>query len=567
MSNSVFKLSSKMKISILGMIAEGFFSGSIFLALFAILDLVFGEGVTTSKLFNITGLVGFIFLCRLILYIISYTGCQIAGSAMSRTIRVFLGNKFSKIPLRFFNKNRTGFYINAATSEVADYEQILTHKIASIIQISCLLAMMGIYAATIHVVCGILLLVSSLLLIPTTIVSIKIVNKYGKEKNEAREHNVSSITEYLSGSQTLRSYGLVGTKNEALTKAMKHYSVISYDYEKTTLPAGFIFQFCSYIAMALTIVIAVNTYLAGAMNAAQLVILIMLPTFTAALNLTNFINVLSIKNLSLSKRKLSHIFEEQEENQADKTFSPQNYEIAFKNIDFSYIPNEPVLKDVSFTIPNKKFTAIVGDSGSGKSTILNLITKYYEWQGGEITLGGRNTKHISSEQILSYISLVDQNVFLFNDTVKNNIRYAKPDATDEEIYNACKLANCESFIKKMEKGYDSEIGENGNRLSGGERQRLSIARAILRNSPILLLDEATASLDIENELLVKEAITNLLKTDKTVVMIAHTLPIIQQADLILVLKNGQIKESGAHHELLAINGKYKAMWQASQLLR
>ncbi|MDD2981733.1 MAG: ATP-binding cassette domain-containing protein, partial [Hespellia sp.] len=207
-----------------------------------------------------------------------------------------------------------------------------------------------------------------------------------------------------------------------------------------------------------------------------------------------------------------------------------------------------------------------GDSGSGKSTILNLISKYYEADKGEITIGGRSTKAAGAEQVLSEISTVDQDVFLFDDTVRNNIRYARPAATDAEIEAACREANCDDFIRKMPNGYDTVVGENGNQLSGGERQRLSIARAILKNSPILLLDEATASLDVENELAVKDAIANLLKDKKTVVMIAHTLSIVQKADQIVVISDGKAVESGSHEELLKRRGKYAAMWNAEQQL-
>ena len=207
----------------------------------------------------------------------------------------------------------------------------------------------------------------------------------------------------------------------------------------------------------------------------------------------------------------------------------------------------------------------MGDSGSGKSTILNLIAKYYDPESGEIDIGGQAIRYVNAEDVLDMISMVDQDTFLFNDTVRENIRHAKPSATDEEIEKVCKEANCDTFIRKMEKGYDTIIGENGNLLSGGERQRLSIARAILKNSPILLLDEATSSLDIENELAVKQAISNLLQENKTVVMIAHTLSVIKNADQILVVSGGKVAESGTHEQLLAMGGKYSAMWSAEQL--
>lgn len=240
------------------------------------------------------------------------------------------------------------------------------------------------------------------------------------------------------------------------------------------------------------------------------------------------------------------------------------HEIIFDNVDFSYVPGEPVLKHATFTVPDQKLTAIVGDSGSGKSTILNLIAKYYEATGGTISIGGKPINHVAAERVLEQVSMVDQDVFLFDDTIRDNIRHARPNATDAEIEAACREANCDSFIRKMEKGYDTLTGENGNLLSGGERQRISIARAILKNSPILLLDEATASLDIENELAVKQAIANLLKEKKTVVMIAHTLSIVKNADQILVMGDGRIAESGTHEELLAKGGKYAAMWNAEQ---
>lgn len=274
--------------------------------------------------------------------------------------------------------------------------------------------------------------------------------------------------------------------------------------------------------------------------------------------------LMNYRNLIISKQKIMDVIEAKEETGSMEPFAAPTHDISFQNVDFSYVENEPVLSGISFHVPDQKLTAIVGDSGSGKSTILNLIAKYYEAQAGNIVIGDLPIQKIAAEQILGQISMVDQDVFLFNDTIRNNIRYARPDAMDEEIEAACCEANCDSFIRSMEKGYDTPTGENGNLLSGGERQRLSIARAILKNSPILLLDEATASLDIENELAVKQAIDNLLKNKKTVVMIAHTLSIVKNAAQILVVADGKIAEAGTHEELLAKNGKYAAMWDAEQ---
>lgn len=567
MNHNVFKMGGKLKASIAGVVIEGLLSGSNFLVLFQVLHLIFDQSIGFADVLRATGMLALLLVFRLILYMTAYTGSQISGSDVSRNIRIAIGDKLKRIPLGLFTKNRTGFYINAATGEVGDYEQILTHKVADITKYCILLLMVGLYACTLYLTIGLIILASILLIIPAMALSIRQVHIYGKQKNRAREENVSAITEYLTGSQTLRSYALVGAKNASVTEAMRAYSNISYEYEKAILPIGFGFVFCSYVALAAAIVLSVQGWLSGMLEPASLILLIMLPIFVAKLNMTLFIDLTAYRNLLISKEKISGIFAEEEEQAQDTSFSPKNAEIQFRNVHFSYVEGEPVLQGASFTIPARSLTAIVGDSGAGKSTVLNLIAKYYVPQHGSVTIGGCDITGAPSEQVLSQISLVDQDVFLFNDTVRDNIRYARPGATDSEIERACRLANCDGFIQTMDKGYDTEIGENGNRLSGGERQRLSVARAILKDSPIILLDEATASLDIENELLVKQAVANLLNADKTVVMIAHTLPIVKHADKILVLDGGRVAESGTHDELVAAGGKYAAMWAASQTLR
>ena len=370
--------------------------------------------------------------------------------------------------------------------------------------------------------------------------------------------------EYVSGIQTFRAYGVGGLKNKTVIDAMRAFCRISYVYEAKVLPVGAGLSILTWLACPLVIWAAYAPWAAGTLDTVSYLLICMLPLFCAKLANTIFVDLTSYKNLMISKSKILGVMEEPEESGSMEPFQTDTHEIAFDHVDFAYVPGEPVLKQATFTIPDQKLTAIVGDSGSGKSTILNLIAKYYEPTGGTIAIGGRPTDHVAAERVLEQISMVDQDVFLFDDTIRDNIRHARPDATDGEIEAACREANCDGFIRKMEKGYDTPTGENGNLLSGGERQRLSIARAILKNSPILLLDEATASLDIENELAVKQAIANLLKEKKTVVMIAHTLSIVKNADQILVVADGKIAEAGTHEELLAKNGKYAAMWQAEQ---
>ena len=547
-------------------ILEGLLSGCNFMILYLVMQMMLQKKFLLQPLLAITGLLAGIFLLRLLIYGFGYTQGQIGGAAVSKQIRLCLGEKIKKIPLSRFTQGQTGQYINTITSDVTNYEKILTHKVGDLAKNISLSLMLTVFVSTIWLPGGIIFLATDFLLIPAIWFSFRAVKKYGNRKNQISAENVSSIVEYVTGIQTFRAYGIGGTKNEAVTKAMKDFSDISYIYEANTIPPGSVLGALAWCSCPVIMLAASNPLLSGSMDLVTYLMLCMMPLFLAKLETTIYVDLTSYKNLTISKRQIVKIFNESEECGASEPFVSQNYDIEFQDIDFSYVPGEPVLEHISLHIPDQKLTAIVGDSGSGKSTILNLIAKYYEANGGTISIGGKPINHVAAERVLEQISMVDQDVFLFDDTIRENIRHARPNATDKEIEAACREANCDGFIRKMEKGYDTPTGENGNLLSGGERQRISIARAILKNSPILLLDEATASLDIENELAVKQAIANLLKEKKTVVMIAHTLSIVKNADQILVVSGGKIAEAGTHDELLAKGGKYAAMWNAEQKL-
>ena len=564
--NRPFRKNIHFNIGVIFTVIEGLLSGCSYMMIYMVIQILLGKEITMADILMITGILCGIYAMRLVIYSIGYTQNQIGGAAVSKNIRLFLGNKFKKIPLSRFTQGQVGQYVNTMTSDVNGYEQILTHKVSNLTKNIALSVIVIAFISYLYLPAGVILLFSALLLIPEMWLSFRTVKKYGTRKNTVSSEAVSSIVEYIEGIQMFRAYGVGGTKNKATTEAMKAFSEVSFEYEAHGIPINFAFNIINWLMVPLIMFVGSFPWMAEKIQTVDYLLLCMLPMLLAKLIGAVSVDLFSYKNLMISKNNILKVINEPEESGSMEPFYTDTHEIIFDNVDFSYVPGEPILQGTSFIVPNQKLTAIVGDSGSGKSTILNLIAKYYEPTCGEIRIGGKPIGHVAAERVLEQISMVDQDVFLFNDTIRENIRHARPSATDEEIESACRAANCDSFIRKLEKGYDTPTGENGNFLSGGERQRISIARAILKNSPILLLDEATASLDIENELAVKQAIANLLKEKKTVVMIAHTISIIKNADQILVVSDGKIAEAGTHDELLAKGGKYAAMWNAEQKL-
>ena len=547
-------------------ILEGVLSGSNYIVIYMVLKMLYERVTDMRSIFSISCIVGIIFVIRLVIYSIGFTQSQIGGAEVSKNIRLGLGDKLRRIPLSSFTQKREGQYINIMTADVNSYEQILTHKLASLIKNGVLSVIVIAFVCVLYFPAAVILMVSLFLLIPEMWLSFRIVKKYGMEKNSVTAEAVGQIVEYIDGIQTLRSYGMGGAKNRNTTETLRKFSTVSYQYEAHGIPVNFAFNIVNWLTVPLIMWIGYIPWQSGSISAITFLFLCMLPMVLAKLTASISVDMFSYRNLLISKTNIQNVLTENEESKSTDVFSPKEYDISFHDVSFSYVQGELVLNNISFSIPDRGLTAIVGDSGSGKSTILNLIAKYYEPKRGEIDIGGQSIRYVNAEDVLALISMVDQDTFLFNDTVRENIRYAKPSSTDEEIENACKKANGDAFIRKMEKGYDTHIGENGNLLSGGERQRLSIARAILKDSPILLLDEATSSLDIENEFAVKQAISNLLQENKTVVMIAHTLSIIKNANQILVVTDGKVVESGTHEKLLALGGKYTAMWNAEQFI-
>lgn len=378
---------------------------------------------------------------------------------------------------------------------------------------------------------------------------------YAPVEAQANRDMTGAILEYARGLAVVKSFGKSGTSMDAVTAAVRDSKRIHLKIEWGYIPGNALHLLalkCGSVGLALA---AALQCLRGSMDFSMMLMFVFF-SFSIFASLEPISD--SAHTLGVIDDAMDQLDALQSENFIDadgKDISLSHYDIAFQNVNFGYDTRQ-VLKNVSFTIPERTSTAIVGPSGSGKTTICSLLARFYDPQSGSISVGGYDLREFTCDSLLSNISMVFQNVYLFHDTIRANILFGKPDATEEELIDAAQKAQCHDFIMALPNGYDTVVGEGGGTLSGGEKQRISIARAILKDAPIIILDEATASIDPENEHLIQHAISELTR-GKTIITIAHRLSTIQNADQILVVDDGTIVESGTHDQLIRQNGLYR----------
>ena len=377
---------------------------------------------------------------------------------------------------------------------------------------------------------------------------------------ETQTRLTKEVLATLQGMQVIKSYNLGGENNRALRKSIKDTSKILLDLEKSVAPYTVIQRIVMGITTVSMVYVSLKLNLSGELPLAETILMIMASFIIFEGLIGAGSNMAILRACENAIDSVGFIDSMPDMREGSITEPIKNHNIVFKNVSFSY-DDRPILKNVSAEIKENTMTAIVGPSGSGKTTFCNLIARFWDVNSGEILIGGKNIKDYKIENLMNSISMVFQDVYLFEDTIENNIKFGKQNASHEEVVEAAKKARCHEFIEALPEGYDTIIGEGGASLSGGEKQRISIARAMLKDADIIIFDEATANIDPENEDKLKEAIESLTK-NKTVIMIAHRLKTIRNADQILVLKDGEIVERGNHEELIKNNGLYSDLINA-----
>lgn len=477
------------------------------------------------------------------------------GTEVAAGQRIHLGDVLKRVPLGYFSQNSVGDILAGVTTELSVLElqgmkmvDAVINGYAKFIAIVLCLIFFSPVASAISVI-GVVL--SALALHGISRHS----EKTATTAHEAVENMSGAAIEYIRGLSIVKSFGQEGASTQSFRSANKALKDIRIGIEKGFTPFNCLHLFALKMASMGIVFICAWQAAQGQMSMTFFLMFVLFSfvMFGSVENINDAAHLLGVIDSAMDKLEALENAEYIDQDGTD--IKPTSYDIEFKDVSFGY-DDRMVLHDLNFTIPQNATTAIVGPSGGGKTTLCNLIARFYDVNSGTITLGGTDIRAFTCDSLLKNISMVFQNVYLFRDTIKNNIKFGRPDAADEQIIAAAKAARCHDFIMALPDGYDTVIGEGGSSLSGGEKQRISIARAMLKDAPIVILDEATASIDPENEHLIQEAISALTH-GKTIITIAHRLATIENADQILVIDGGTVAQRGTHEELLEQEGTYK----------
>ena len=525
---------------------------------FTIVDLI-TETFTLNKIIVYTVIMIVANTVRYLFNRVGYTGIQSQGARIIQDLRLRMGDHLRNLNLGYFNRHNIGNVINIITNDLQDFEHVLTHSTSELIKLGILSVYLLLVTFAISPILGILQILIAAAGAIFIVLGMKKSSKIALKKKHTMDDVVSRMVEYISGMELFKSYNLAGEKFKRLKDSFNDLKKESINTEIALAPYVLIFQLIVDISFALLLLVSTQLFINGSINKIMFFSYIII-----GLSLSNILKAFSgqyvfFQYMKLATDKLINVYNEKEISYEFEVMPFKNYDIKFENVSFSYEKDKPVLKNISFEAKQGTSTALVGSSGSGKTTVTNLIARFWDCQSGIISIDGTDITKIYPEELLTNISMIFQDVYLVNDTVENNIKLGKPDATHEEVVKAAKDASCHEFITELENSYDTVVGEGGSTLSGGEKQRISIARALLKDTPVILLDEATASLDADNEHEIRKSLDKLIK-NKTVITIAHKLNTIKNYDQIIVMSDGIIEEKGTHEELMKNKKRYYEMY-------
>ena len=524
---------------------------------FGALAMVFSgltDGFTTSMIWMIFGITLASMLLKIYCSYISDFGKVQIGYFMCAEKRIHIGDRMKYMPMGYFNDHNLGNLTSVVTTTMGDIENnasmVLTNILGGYIHAAIItIVMLCIdWRIGLTILCGILLFTWCIGRLQ------KKSETVSPQRQQAQEALVSNVLEYVQGMLIVKSFNLGQNSNSKMRQAILDSKDKNLKLERTFVPYNMLQQIILYGTSILVIAEGLYFYLNGTM-ALSICLLMTVASFMLFGQLQSAGNTSALlRLLDVSIDKVNEIDNTPVMDEHGKPINPPNYNIVFDDVSFSYGEHK-ILDHVSLSIPEKTVTAIVGPSGAGKSTLCNLIARFWDVDDGKITIGGIDVRDYTLDSLLTNISEVFQKVYLFADTIENNIKFGNPAASHNEVVKAAQKACCHDFIMSLPDGYDTVIGEGGATLSGGEKQRISIARAILKDAPIIILDEATSSVDPENENLLMGAISELTK-NKTVIMIAHRLKTVRNADQIFVLSGGHIVQTGKHEDLIRQPGIY-----------
>ena len=519
-----------------------------------------GQPLDTTRLWWIFGIMAVYMLVMALAERASYRANFRGAYEMSASGRLSLAEHLRKLSLGFLSKRDPGDLSSMLVTDFMMAETGISHHLPQLMGA----IVMPVLAFASLVWIDWRMAVSMFAALPFAMLvlwaSTKAQRSLSGRQIQAKINAGNRLEEYLQGIRVMKAYNLIGDRFVRLRDAFAELRRACIRQEALLGP--FVLLSITLVRAGLTMMVLCGTYLLLGGQLSILVFVLFLvvgsrvfdPLTSALTNFTEF------RYFSIAGGRILSLMNEPE--MKGEQQSPAAGDIRFEHVSFAYQDKE-VLHDINITLPKNSLTALVGPSGSGKSTVMKLCARFYDPQKGCIFFNGVPMNEINPESLMSHISMVFQDVYLFQDTIRNNIRFGKTDATDEEIIAAAKKACCHDFIMRLPKGYDTLVGEGGCTLSGGEKQRISIARAMLKDAQIILLDEATASLDPENEVEVQKAIDTLIK-GRTVIAIAHRLKTIKGADQIIVLDNGRIREKGTHETLMQAKGLYAQLWNIQE---